>query len=1156
MESSALIQRSKEASVGFVDGPLNGTICQWFLSIGVESILSTNQPRRLHESWHKYPFTISHKDYGGVTNAVIKFFFITQQQCVQKENSNLKHSRDAYTILDDSIWCTRKRRKPAPLDDHRLEVVNVGSTSYPIFHIGGLLPCLDIKSCTITAPGIGLENKVWGVRRLTRGEILNALDMSADVVPDEFNWKVLVTPHIIPAMCWFIGAVSWLGVANESAFSRLESAPPLKRVRINTVCPPDMGIDQKELLCVTSTIKRDQVAVKSDDATVDLDIWFNNILNGGGVGSVLVSPDLILVEGTLMHSALSIVRKWLLMKAMDVLRKYLLWKWKRKLLLEYRVLLRNTCDEWKAYMDSWSISTLVVWDGNGFTWSPQGKKVYKKGYNSRLLSCTMDWMKGSDALIRALRCSWWDWEDGSAPFYWRWPLWYQSYIRDGIAFPFHHAPPRYMVPQRDIDDVFRKGLVIRKLKKVMDRRYLGEGVIKSLTSFFDVPKGKEDIRMVYDGTINGFNESIEVPKFGMPTLNTHLRSMMPGYNMVDADVGECFLNFHLHSSLQPYVGVDLSRFMPTPGKANRWVYWHRAGMGLKSSPYQACQAMMVFEEIVKGDRKDQRNPFRWDKVVMNLPGAKGYDPARPWVYKLRLDDGKISCDIFIYVDDLRITGATSEEAWLACKRVASFLSWLGIQDAPRKRRDASRTAGAWAGSVVFTTDKDLVVLVTEEKWNKGKAQVVELQNICKSKRGNRKRLQQIRGFLNYISATYPILSSYLMGLHLTIDGWRKGRESSGWRKPYEEEKENDFIEMESEIADNGPIEVNLKPRLQDDVLALTKLMKSVLPPLRRIRSDRSCNLFYGFGDASGSAFGSTLSHDGTVHFEYGQWCHLEGEESSNWRELANLCNSLERWVQEHSLNGAQMFIFTDNSTAESAFWKGTSRSKKLCDIILQMKCLALAAGLDLYVVHVSGKRMQSQGTDGLSRGDHSQGVMTGIPMEVFIPLHLKPTDRDGRLNCWINELVKGMGFKWLEPEEWFEEHHREGNFIWDVPPAAGDVVYEKLDKWRLKRPGCMHLVFIPRLITGLWRRILSRRSDCYLKIDWDGVWNLGTQYEPLLLFISFPYNIDRPFEERKNSLLEQFHRILSEWKLPSKTELYKRNLLRKFLQCARKIPSM
>ena len=94
-------------------------------------------------------------------------------------------------------------------------------------------------------------------------------------------------------------------------------------------------------------------------------------------------------------------------------------------------------------------------------------------------------------------------------------------------------------------------MVVETLEQVLGRRYSGPGVIKSLTAFFDVDKVKEgnkvmDIRMVYDGTISGFNDSLEVPKFGRPTLRSHLRAMEPGYFMVDADVGECFLNFILH----------------------------------------------------------------------------------------------------------------------------------------------------------------------------------------------------------------------------------------------------------------------------------------------------------------------------------------------------------------------------------------------------------------------------------------------------------------------------------------------------------------------------------------------------------------------------------------------------------------------------------
>lgn len=139
---------------------------------------------------------------------------------------------------------------------------------------------------------------------------------------------------------------------------------------------------------------------------------------------------------------------------------------------------------------------------------------------------------------------------------------------------------------------------------------MGPGSVKSLTAFFDVPKGSEDIRMVYNGTVNGFNHCIEVPKFGLPTIRSHLRAMDVGYYMVDADVGECFLNFYLHSTLQPYVGVDLSKYIPARDSSTHWVRWYRAGMGLKSSPYQSCQAMMVVEEIIKGDRLDPKNPFR------------------------------------------------------------------------------------------------------------------------------------------------------------------------------------------------------------------------------------------------------------------------------------------------------------------------------------------------------------------------------------------------------------------------------------------------------------------------------------------------------------------------------------------------------------------
>ena len=42
-----------------------------------------------------------------------------------------------------------------------------------------------------------------------------------------------------------------------------------------------------------------------------------------------------------------------------------------------------------------------------------------------------------------------------------------------------------------------------------------------------------------------------------------------------------------------------------------------------------------------------------------------------------------------------------------------------------------------------------------------------------------KTLEKIRGFMNYVTQTYKSMIPYLNGLHLTIDGWRPNRDSSG-----------------------------------------------------------------------------------------------------------------------------------------------------------------------------------------------------------------------------------------------------------------------------------------------------------------------------------------------------------------------------------------
>ena len=55
------------------------------------------------------------------------------------------------------------------------------------------------------------------------------------------------------------------------------------------------------------------------------------------------------------------------------------------------------------------------------------------------------------------------------------------------------------------------------------------GHMRGAMTYFWVPKGDSDIRMVYDGTGCGLNDLIWAMHFGLPTIRHTMRSVLPGY---------------------------------------------------------------------------------------------------------------------------------------------------------------------------------------------------------------------------------------------------------------------------------------------------------------------------------------------------------------------------------------------------------------------------------------------------------------------------------------------------------------------------------------------------------------------------------------------------------------------------------------------------
>lgn len=391
---------------------------------------------------------------------------------------------------------------------------------------------------------------------------------------------------------------------------------------------------------------------------------------------------------------------------------------------------------------------------------------------------------GIDTIQRALGGTFWEWNAGSAIFFWRWPKCLWQELRDGVKVWFRRRElPNYWGRQQWPDCRENREQLEEKIQKVVNRCYIKPGYVKSLTSFFAVPKGEGDIRVVYDATRSGLNEAIWSPNFFLSTMSAVLASADDSTFFGDIDLGEMFLNYFLDPALQPYAGVDVSRVCEsTKVKSQRMILrWERSLMGVRSSPFNCVRLYLLSEDIIKGNRDDPNNPFRWNRIVYNLPGTVSYDATKPWVYKMDDSSGCMASFVNSYVDNLR-TG--SQRGADDCHRVthctASKLNYLGEQDAARKCRQATQKPGPWAGAVMESIKGEgLYVSTTINKWTRTQ-EIIDFyfEKLNKEDNGNvseiwldRKALEQHTGFLVHMFMSYENMRPYLKGFYLTLNGW-------------------------------------------------------------------------------------------------------------------------------------------------------------------------------------------------------------------------------------------------------------------------------------------------------------------------------------------------------------------------------------------------
>lgn len=372
----------------------------------------------------------------------------------------------------------------------------------PITRLGAMVICTSVYSGQL-------------VRHLTVSELLDALDVPQ---ADKELFKGVSLAGFLSTIVAKGAPARVLGRLLEGTHMIRQQNRSLSRPKPDAEVPThEGGLPKVGYPCTkTSTIDLGrQKAAKDDNAQVAFEFWdgpFLDWLLKLGRSSEFVSN----------LTSFRVGAKQTLI--LDVLRDFILRVWRRKVLVGFL-----------AYMVR----------RHGRSWATSEHP---------------DVPAGRDCLRRVTGATFWDWAAGSRLFFWRWPLEVQEWARDGHPVYIQGELPSYRRPQPAERNEKIKGQVKGKLEKFTQCEYVMHGAVTSLISYFSVPKGDSDIRLVLDGTKSGLNSALWAPSFHLPTVDSLLPALQPGSWQGDIDIGEMFYNYGLHPSLQAYCGLDVQEY--------------------------------------------------------------------------------------------------------------------------------------------------------------------------------------------------------------------------------------------------------------------------------------------------------------------------------------------------------------------------------------------------------------------------------------------------------------------------------------------------------------------------------------------------------------------------------------------------------------------
>jgi hypothetical protein len=271
-----------------------------------------------------------------------------------------------------------------------------------------------------------------------------------------------------------------------------------------------------------------------------------------------------------------------------------------------------------------------------------------------------------------------------------------------------------------------------------------------------------------------------------------------------------------------------------------------------------------------------------------------------------------------------------------------------------------------------------------------------------------------------------------------------------------------------------------------------------LNPGNPSRSGSTGHLTMDWGDGSGTGTGGTSETLGPQESSssvkpmttwMGAWAPHVHRFSSNWRELRTLVWSLERHVrkteeshllygdgsdtQHVDLQGGTVFYFTDNLVTYYVMQNGSSSSPELHKLVRAAKLLELQLQCRVEVVHVPGKLMIIQGTDGLSRGIWiaPERLFRSSLAESLLTLEAVPFSPI--FGTWLLHLCGYSSdcsyYHHTGTSAWQWSHIHRQLSIWTPPPELGrQAIGHFLDCWVERAHETAAIFVIPRILQRDW----------------------------------------------------------------------------------------